>query len=355
MKKTKYYLLALLAFGIGLQSHAQIGGRYLFEFLRLDNSARITALGGNLITVKDDDIALALKNPASLDSTNHGSITFQHNFYLSDIQSGYVGYGHHLANTRYTLHAGIQYVNYGDFKETDVIGNVTGDFDAGEQAYVIGLGSQLNENYSVGINLKYVNSRLEAYTASAFAVDIAGMYVHPKSRFSASLVINNIGTVLQQYTEQTEGELPLFIQLGISKRLKHLPFRYSIIFHHLDEWNIAYDDPNVSDNTVLFGEEDSGDDGPGFADVLFRHIIFNGEFLFGKKENLRLRVGYNHLRRRELNLEDRFTLSGFSLGVGFKVNRFKIDYGYSGYHYSNGAHFFGISTALSEFNGKRKI
>jgi len=355
MKLTKHYFLLGALVLMTLNSNGQIGGQYLYEFLSLDNSARITGLGGSAIAVKDGDAALAFRNPASLDSSAHGALTFQHNFYLSDIQSGYFGYAHRLKDTRYTLHAGVLYVNYGSFDETDVLGDVIGEFDAGEQAYTLGFASQLNENYSVGVNIKYISSRFEAFKSTAISGDLSGMYYHPQSRFTASLVINNIGGVLSQYTDQTEGDLPLSIQIGLSKRLKHLPFRYSIIVHHLDEWNIAYDDPNQQDNNILFGSDDSGDDGPGFADILFRHIIFNGEFLFGKKENFRVRLGYNYLRRKELNLESQFTLSGFSLGVGFKVNRFKLDYGYGGYHYSNGAHFLGISTQLSEFSGKRRM
>ena len=352
MKKT--LLLLLLSF-ILQSGHSQIGGRYFYEFLRLDNSARITALGGSLITVKDDDLALGFRNPSSLGEENHGAITFQHNFYLSDIQSGYVGYAHHLKDTRYTLHAGVLYVDYGTFDETNTLGDIVGEFDAGEQAYTVGFASQLNENYSVGVNLKYISSRFEAFKSTALAGDISGMYVNPEARFTASIVVNNIGGVLSHYTETTTAELPTSIQIGVSKRLKHLPFRYSIIAHHLQEWNIAYDDPNDRVESFFGDASNVADESPGFADILFRHLILNGEFLFGKKENFKLRFAYNHLRRRELGLEDRFTFSGFSLGVGFKINRFKIDYGYGGYHYSNGAHFLGISTALSEFDGKREM
>ena len=354
MKRYTLNIALALAMMATIPLQSQIGGRYVYEFLRLDNSARITALGGNLITVKDDDLNLAFRNPAALNEANHGAITFNHNFYLSDIQNGYVGYAHHITDTRYTLHAGVLYVNYGDFDEADVLGNITGTFQAAEQAYTVGFSSQLNEHYSVGANLKFVSSRYEAFSSLALAGDLSGMYYDPESRFTASIVINNIGGVLSDFTETTQADLPLSIQVGISKRLRHLPFRYSIILHHLDEWNIAYDDPTANNDTFLFGESND-DESPGFADILFRHIIFNGEFLFGAKENFKLRLGYNYLRRAELGLEDRFTLSGFSFGVGFKINRFKLDYGYGGYHFANGAHHLGISTSLSEFSGKREI
>ena len=42
-------------------------------------------------------------------------------------------------------------------------------------------------------------------------------------------------------------------------------------------------------------------------------------------------------------------LAGFSFGAGFKVNRFRIDYGYSAFHLGGGLNHFGLSTNLQEF------
>ena len=330
----------------------QIGGDHLFEFLNVPNASRITALGGYLTTVKDDDVNLALSNPAALNESMGGAMSFQHNFYLSDINSGYVAYGHHLKDTDYTLHGGFQYLQYGDFQETDDLGNVTGDFKAGELALTVGAGRQLNEHYSVGVNLKMISSRFETYSAYALGGDIAGMYYNPVSELAISISLTNFGVVLSDYTEQTSPSMPTQLQIGVSKRLKHLPFRYSIIAHHLEQWDIAYDDPNVQDQTLLFGEEDGGESGPGFVDKVARHLVFNGEFLLGKEENLRLRLAYNNLRRAELNLVNQFTLAGFSFGVGMKIKRFRIDYAFGGYHYASGAHHLGISTNVKAFGPK---
>ena len=46
--------------------HAQVGGRTTYNFLRLPVSARITALGGSLVTVRDEDLSNAVLNPALL-------------------------------------------------------------------------------------------------------------------------------------------------------------------------------------------------------------------------------------------------------------------------------------------------
>src|SRR5690554_7780094 len=42
------------------------GGSNTYEFLNLSSSARVAAMGGNQIAVKDDDIFLGIDNPALL-------------------------------------------------------------------------------------------------------------------------------------------------------------------------------------------------------------------------------------------------------------------------------------------------
>ena len=71
------------------KTDAQVGGDHIYEFLNLSNSARVTGLAGNLITVKDDDVALAYSNPSLLNSKMHQALTFNYNFHLSDISNGY--------------------------------------------------------------------------------------------------------------------------------------------------------------------------------------------------------------------------------------------------------------------------
>jgi hypothetical protein len=77
----------LLFFPLLLQ--AQFGGRYLYKFVNLPSSARIAALGGNLITVMDDDVNLAFANPALLNPEMHQQIAFNHSFHFESISHGF--------------------------------------------------------------------------------------------------------------------------------------------------------------------------------------------------------------------------------------------------------------------------
>lgn len=342
MKKKLTFLL--LAVGIQSSVHAQIvGGNSVFEFLNASPTARITALGGQLISVSDDDVGLALSNPAALNPNMHHQVAFNHQFMVADISSGYVGYGQHLSKSNLTLHGAIQYRSYGEFKETDEIGNVIGRFKANEYALNVGAGRQLYERVSVGANLKFITSQLENYTANGIAADFAAMFHDTTKLLSITLAFRNLGVQFQTYTENEGREkLPYESQIGLSKRLRHLPFRISVVYRYLNRWNIRYDDPNSEEDLTLFGE-DSADNERPFIDNLARHFVVSGEFLLGKKENFRIRMGYNHLLRKETEIRNLRSLSGFAFGFGFKVKRFRIDFGRSVQHLGAGFTHLGLS------------
>ncbi len=347
MQKTLTNLLIFMGLASTLQAQI-VGGQNSFEFLRLPASARLTALGGYQIAVQDDDVNLALSNPAALNPLMHQQVSFSHNFMVTDIAGGYVGYGQYFDKAGITLHGGIQYLNYGDFDATDEIGNVTGDFKAAEYAFTLGAGRKLYERVSVGANLRFITSQLESYTANGIATDLAAMFHDTASQFNISLVIRNLGMQMQTYTDGDREPLPYESQLGISKQLKHLPFRLSIIYRYLNRWNIRYDDPNSQEDTFFFGEESTNNDRPKF-DNFARHFVFNGEFMLGRKENFRIRFGYNHLLRKETEVRNLRSLSGFALGFGLKVKWFRVDFGRSIQHLGAGNTHFSISTNFSEF------
>ncbi len=348
MQKILTNLLVFMGLSSALQAQIN-GGQNSFEFLRLPASARLTALGGYQIAVQDDDINLALSNPAALNPLMHQQISFSHNFMVSDIASGYVGYGHQLDKLGLTLHGGVQYLNYGDFDATDEIGNIAGSFNASEYAFTVGAGRQLYERVTVGANLRFITSQLESYTANGVAADFAAMFHDTASQVNISLVFRNVGMQMQTYTEAGDREpLPYEAQLGISKRLQHLPFRFSVIYRYLNRWNVLYDDPDSQEDTFFFGEQSANSGNPNL-DNFFRHFVFNGEFLLGRKENFRLRFGYNHLLRKETEVRNLRSLSGFSMGFGIKVKWFRVDFGRAIQHLGAGNTHFTISTNFKEF------
>ncbi|MEZ4935051.1 MAG: type IX secretion system protein PorQ [Saprospiraceae bacterium] len=345
-------ILTLLATFFAQTIWAQVvGGDNVYEFLNLSPSARVTGLAGNLITVRDDDVALAYNNPAALNPEMSGKIQFGNNFYLSDINHGYVSYGQYAKKWDLTFHGGIQYISYGTFQATDEVGNITGQFDAGEYAFTVGAGKELYERLSVGANLKFITSQFESYNSAGMTADLAAMFHDTAKLVNVTLLLKNIGTQFSTYTPGNRESIPFEMQIGVSKQLRYLPFRLSVIYRYLDKWNITYDDPNSQEDVFFIGDGNTTSDN-NFIDNLARHFIFNGEFLFGKKENFRMRLGYSHLNRKELTVRNLRSLAGFAFGVGLKINRFRIDFGQGFTHLGAGQTHLGISTNFKEFTKK---
>ena len=349
MKKTILTLSTFLLF-LSYTFGQIIGGDNVYEFLNNSPSARVTALGGFLITVKDDDVALAHENPALLNPAMHNQLSVSHVFHLADIQHGYATYGRHIARWGITTHAGMQYMSYGEFDAADEAGNITGTFKASEYAFSVGAARQLYEKLSVGVNAKFITSQFESYNSVGLAADYGVYYQDTSGLFSAAIVVKNAGSQLTKYDDTTE-DLPYDIQIAVSQRLRHLPFRVTVTYHNLNRWNILYDDPNSEEDVFLLGDtEPQGRS--RFSEVtdnFFRHLTFSGEFLLGKNENFRIRAGYNHLRHKELTVENFRSLAGFSGGIGMKINRFRVEYGHAFYHLAGGINHFSVATDLGSF------
>lgn len=337
-----------------LSAQAQLGGEGIYKFLWNPVNARISGLAGNGIAIRDDDASLALQNPALLNDSGHNNISFSHRFFYSGLQDGSFNYAYSSRPLNINFHVAAQYASYGDFTRADEYGNITGTFTASDYAFTIGASKKLYDNLTLGLNLKYITSRLENYGSSGLAADLGATYFIPEKNFTFSLVCRNIGSQLTNYNDKNEA-LPYELQAGISKRLAHLPFRFSVVFTNLQRWNVLYDDPELKDDNELFGGNNSGERSNTaiYFDNLFRHFVFNGEFYIGKKENLRLRIGYNHLLKKELSVSTYRSLAGFSGGFGFKINRFRLDYGMSFYHLVGRSHHLSLSTDIDSFKKKQ--
>ena len=177
-------------------------------------------------------------------------------------------------------------------------------------------------------------------------MDLGGAYRSKDKLFSAGLTMRNLGVQLSTYTEAGVREpLPFEIIAGVSQKLRYMPLRFSITATNLDHPRLIYKDPNPEPQFDLAGNPIEPPNQT--ADLIFRHFVFSGEFLFG--QFLRIRGGYNHLRRQELASQNRAGMSGFSLGAGLRINRIAFDYGFASYGVGNPffIHQFSLTYALN--------
>ena len=323
---------------------AQKGGESTYSFLGLANAARVAALGGEVVSLRDGDINMVFHNPALLTYEMHNNLSLNYVNYFAGVNYGYASYAYSVSDIG-NFGAGMHYVNYGTFDRTDELGNIQGTFKASEYALNLFYSrSFLDSALTAGVNLKPIFSSLEQYTSFGLALDLGVSYHLSSSQTTFGLVLKNMGAQITSYTANRES-LPFEIQAGITQGLAHAPFRFTLTFQHLERWDLSY---TLQDDDVSFSGGDSETSGfDAFADNLMRHVVLGTEFLIGK--NFHVDLGYNYKRRKEMKVNSRPGMVGFSAGFGFRVSKFHFSFGRASYHLAGGTSHFSLTTNLSEF------
>lgn len=337
----KYSIAIVILSVVHHMVYSQAGGKRSFEFMNTPSSAKLMGLGGVNVSQADEDLNMAWSNPALTSDTLSGYVSFNYLSWFADIGVVSFIYQHDLG--RYgPFHIGVNHFDYGDIESYDDTGTELGDYQAGETVIFLGKSHQVR-NFSAGANLKFIYSDIAGFAASALAVDVGGVFKHPELDFTAGLAFKNIGVVISDYTETSDSKLPFDVQLGLTFKPKHMPFRFSFTGYNLYKGDISYFDPNQP-----FGEDE-----PGTFDKIFRHMVIGSELILSK--NINLRLGYNHLVRQELKLEEIAGGAGFSFGLMFRVKAFEFAWSRGGYHVAGGAHSFTLSANTNMFFRKGKL
>jgi hypothetical protein len=291
-------------------------GQHIYEFLRLDNSARAGALAGSFVA-NNDDANVIFFNPAGLGLLNDNPISFSYLKHLLDINLTSLAYSTEIEGIG-RVGAAVKYINYGDFQAATENGEKTGNFSAGDVVFILGYSNTLDKNFYYGINGKVIYSSIAGYSSSGLAADFGLHYIIPQDEFDVGFAILNAGAQLSAY-ETTKESLPLDIVIGVSKRLAHLPLRLSLDFHQLNE------------NKDNFGQR-------------FNAFTIGAEFTLSKA--LRLRLGYDNQTRKDLKIGTTSGVAGLNIGVGLVISKYNFDYGFSSMGLVGGLHRISISTTL---------
>jgi hypothetical protein len=322
-------------------------GRGVYQFLNLPVSSRLAAMGGTNVSLRDNDLNFAFQNPSLLTSEMHNVIGLNMANYLADIKFGSAVYSR-TYGTKNFFAVGIQYVDYGLFKETTEYNEIIGEFSAKDYAVSLIYARPVTDKITVGATLKPVYSVYERYTSYGLAMDAGVNYNSTDNLFSAGMVLRNLGTQFKGYYSDEIGQhyepLPFDIQMGLSKKLAHAPLRISVTFHNLQKWDLSYQSTNQPVATL--GSENESTD-IGFIDMAFRHSIFAIDFVPTK--SFYLTAAYNHRRHAEMIMSDFKTMAGFSFGGGIKLYKFHVGFGMTQFQVGNYSYQFSISTSLNEF------
>jgi hypothetical protein len=324
IKKTLYIILFSLTATI---SSGQTGGDNVYEFLNLTHSGLVSSLGGMNVSLRSADLNLAYHNPALLNSEMDKSLVLNYVNYFAGINYGMTMYSRSFQG-KGNFAAGLTYLNYGSFKETDESGIITGTFSAAEYALSIIYSRDFDSLFSVGANLKPVISHLEDYTSVGFALDLGASYHNRTSLFSAGVVVKNAGLQITTYAGEGREKLPFEIQAGASQKLAHAPFRFSLTLRHLERFDLTYKYESAASNGLASVTQPSKTS--DFFENALRHMIVGAELLPHK--NFFISAGYNYQRRRELQIDSKISTVGFSWGFGINTSFLSIGFGRATFH-----------------------
>lgn len=279
-----------------------------YNFLRLPISAHAAALGGDNITLIEDDETLIFHNPALLSSVDDKTINLNYMNYMSDVNMASAAFNKTVGE-KGTWAISAQYVDYGKMKETNENNIELGEFSAKDIALAGYFSYMLSERIAGGISAKLVTSYIGNYNSIAMGVDLGLNYYDPDTELSISAVARNLGGQLKAYDEEYE-KMPLDLQVGVSKHFVHTPFRLSASLVGLNHW-----DKGLKNHAVV-----------GLDILLSPSIWIGGGYNFRRADEMSIKSGDG---------EESSHGAGLSLGGGINLQRFHLNLAYGKYHVSS--------------------
>jgi outer membrane protein OmpA-like peptidoglycan-associated protein len=302
--------ILILSYQLINLSYASDPGTTGANFLKIGIGPRAAGMGEAQVAICND-VTSVFWNPAGLVRTPSQEASFMYNLWFESISSQYFGYayphptlGTFAGSINYLSMDKIQGYTAGDVKTEKVIA-----YDLlGVLSYARGLSSGI---YG-GINLKFIQQKLEEESSFAFGVDIGvmgsvGRWLKLKGMEGLTLGLNlqNLGTKVRFQKE--EGSLPMNFKFGLGLRKE--------VFG--DPLTIAIDGNLPNDNDF-------------YGSVGIEYWV---------RDLIGLRFGYKS--GQDLG-------NGLSFGGGIKVNIFQLDYALVHFGELGYTHRIGIVTRFGK-------
>lgn len=314
MKKFVFPLFGLL---FATSSWAQ-ESQTEYNFLRIPVSAHAAALGGDNISIIENDASLIFSNPALLCNVADKQIGLNYMNYMQGANTLSASYNFGVMD-RGSLALSAQYMDYGQMKEMNPEGIQTGDFKAKDISMAGYFSYMLSDYFSAGISAKFITSYIGNYNSIGVGVDLGANYYNADKELSVSAVIKNLGGQVKAYNEDYEA-MPIDMQIGISKRLVNTPLRLNGTLVNLNHLK-----GKLKDHLVIG------------ADLLLSESIWVG-------------FGYNFRRASEMSIgtgdNESSHGAGFSLGAGINLERFKVNAAWGKYHVSSNSLLINLAYEL---------
>lgn len=289
-----------------------------YNFLRLPVSAHVAALGGNNITITDDDPTMIFHNPAMLGGVSDKSLNLNYMTYMEGTMVGSASFVRAWGD-RGTWGVSASYMDYGSMRQTTADNIQTGEFSAKDIMLGGSVAYSLSTLFTGGITAKIISSSIAGYNSMAVAVDLGINYFDEAQGLSLSAVARNLGGQIDAYDEDFE-KIPFDLQMGISKKMAMAPLRFSATLNNLHDWD----------------------------DSFIHHLAIGADIFLS--DNIYIAGGYNFRRNKEMRISDGEGESshgaGLSFGGGVQLERFKLNVAYAKYHVSVSSLLINVSYSL---------
>lgn len=317
-------------------------------FLTIGVGSRAISMGGAFVSVCDDATALYW-NPAGLARLERSEVLLVHTQYLADMKFNYLGAVFKLPNDN-AIGVSATMLDVGEMEvTTEYEQDGTGIFfNSYDLAMAVTYSYMFYDQFTIGVNFKYIHQQIWHETANGFAFDIGTLLLTPIENVRLGMNISNFGTDLQMggkdllYTidpdetktgnnenvyadvRMDKWQLPLTMRVGLSGE---------VIKTDRERLTLAMDWVHPNDNLE-------------FIDTGFEYSFMN---------MVALRAGYKALRP-SINTKSGFKIvlsprdSGggatFGGGVNFDINpalKFKIDYAYESFDRLGSIHKYSLA------------
>ncbi len=314
MKKSIFIVILSL---VAMLTKAQ-ESQTAYNFLRLPVSAHVAALGGDNITITDDDPTMIFHNPAMLGGVSDKSLNLNYMTYMEGTMVGSASFVRAWGD-RGTWGVSASYMDYGSMRQTTADNIQTGEFSAKDIMLGGSVAYSLSTLFTGGITAKIISSSIAGYNSMAVAVDLGINYFDEAQGLSLSAVARNLGGQIDAYDEDFE-KIPFDLQVGISKKMAMAPLRFSATLNNLHDWD----------------------------DSFIHHLAIGADIFLS--DNIYIAGGYNFRRNKEMRISDSEGESshgaGLSFGGGVQLERFKLNVAYAKYHVSVSSLLINVSYSL---------
>lgn len=316
MMMRRFLALAFWLLAIGAQAQES---QEVYSFLRLPVSAHVAAVGGDNVTLTNDDATVIFHNPALITDVSDKSLNVNFMTYMEGSTTASASFVR-AYKERASWGVSAQYMSYGEINETTASNLQTGTFSPKDIALAGSFAYLLSNRISGGITARFISSTIGSYSSAAVAVDLGLNYQDTERGWSVSAVARNLGGQIKAYDEDFE-RIPLDLLVGVSRQLPNAPLTLHATLSRLNNWDQAF----------------------------IKHLAVGADIRLGSA--IFVSAGYNFRRSSEMKIYEGEDTSashgaGLSLGGGIELERFKLSVAYAKYHVSASSLLVNLSYTL---------